>query len=425
MPKNLFQDMVKVKRERQGVVNVPAAEKQLEEKEEIRERATPERIRPSGSRHTSYTFWILAGVCLVFFLFSLSYLFSKATVTINPRTAELALDENFSASTDGGEDVLPFDGVVLSGEETKLIPATEEKDVAEKASGLVILYNAFSSAPQRLDINTRLEGSNDKIYKTEKAVVVPGVGADGKPGSVEVKVFAAEAGAEYNSTPLDFKILGFKGTPKYAKFYGRSKEEIAGGFVGKSPFVSETEKESVIAELKTTLQAKLFQKATDQIPSGFILFNDASSLEVEADTASTATVDGATPFKIKGTLYGILFDEKKLTEKIAKAKIEKYDGAPVYIPNIKDLAFSLTSKDSETFADMRNINFNLSGAAKIVHKVDIAKITKDLLGKSKGEFNQILLQYPNIDSADLSLSPFWKRSIPDKTKKIKIIVNYP
>jgi len=47
------------------------------------------------------------------------------------------------------------------------------------------------------------------------------------------------------------------------------------------------------------------------------------------------------------------------------------------------------------------------------------------LGKSKKDFNKILLQYPNIDSANLKISPIWKISIPDKTKNIKVMVNYP
>ena len=47
---------------------------------------------------------------------------------------------------------------------------------------------------------------------------------DGKPGSVEVGIYGSSAGPEYNSIPIDFKIFGFKNTPKYAKIYARSKE---------------------------------------------------------------------------------------------------------------------------------------------------------------------------------------------------------
>ena len=106
--------------------------------------------------------------------------------------------------------------------------------------------------------------------------------------------------------------------------------------------------------------------------------------------------------------------------------LEDYAGGEVYIHNIKDLIFSLSPGDEGAlFADIKNINFNLSGPAKIVWRFDAEKLSMDLSGKSKRDFNQILSQYPHIDSAELTLSPFWRRSIPDKVGDIKIVANYP
>ncbi len=182
----------------------------------------------------------------------------------------------------------------------------------------------------------------------------------------------------------------------------------------------------MVDELKQTLQAKLFKKASDQIPSGFILFKDAAFMTVDDNNVDIASHQSDTmPIRIKGTLYGILFNEEGLTKKIAEDAVSGYDGSPVYISGIRDLHFSLLNKDNLLFGSVRNISFNLSGVAKIVYRVDQDKLTHDLLGKSKKDFNQILLQYPNIDSADLTISPFWKISLPDKTKDIKVNVNYP
>ena len=111
--------------------------------------------------------------------------------------------------------------------------------------------------------------------------------------------------------------------------------------------------------------------------------------------------------------------------KVFKDKIEKYDESEVYVPNIKNLAFSLFTKDNVSFENVKNINFNLSGPAKIVWKLDVDKFVASLLGKPKKDFNQILSQYPDIDSAILTLSPVWKMSVPDKAKNIKVIINYP
>jgi len=66
----------------------------------------------------------------------------------------------------------------------------------------------------------------------------------------------------------------------------------------------------------------------------------------------------------------------------------------------------------------------LSGLAKIVWKIDVDKLIVDLLDKPKKDFNQILSQYPNINSALVKLSPPWIQSLPSKTKDIKVIVDY-
>jgi len=425
MSKHFLTDMVKIKNlkkeqnssDNDWTQNTPTGKARLD---------SPKQVIKEDRGKSRYPLWIVAIISLLFFLFALSYLFSKATVTVNPKIEEFVLDENLSASLDGNAEILPFDLVVISGEENKTVQTTEEKGVSQRAEGVVVIYNTFSSAPQALDIDTRLEGSNGKIYKTKKRIVVPGMTKGNVPGSSEVGIYASASGEEYNSGPLDFKIFGFKGTSKYSKFYARSKGPIAGGFQGKFSTIGENEKTKVVNEMKIALQVKLLKKATDQIPDGFILFKDAVFLDTDDKSIDfTSSYDKILPVKLRGTLYGIIFDEQKISQKIAEDKVLKYDGSAVYIPKIRDLTFFLFSKDSDSFRSVKNIEFNLSGLAKIVWKFDQAKLASELLGKFKKDFNQILSLYPNVLSAELKLSPFWKRSFPKKIEQIEIIVNYP
>jgi len=67
----------------------------------------------------------------------------------------------------------------------------------------------------------------------------------------------------------------------------------------------------------------------------------------------------------------------------------------------------------------------LAGPLEIVWKVDGDKLAADMLGQPQKSFNDILSKYPNIDSAQLVLRPFWKTSLPSKLTEIKVIVNYP
>ena len=437
MPKSIFQDMVKINSSRKPeqinqptkrAVRKPVSEvyDSVEENEAPRISKVRERIylnenaRPPKKR----SLWIVAGVAVVFFIFSLSYFFARAEVTIDPKIKDFTVNLNLSADQDGGAESLPYDIISISGDVSKTVTASDEKEVAENATGAVILYNNLSTPSQKLDVDTRLEGSNGKMYKTKKAVVIPGM-VGSTPGSIEVSVYAAEAGVASNSEPLDFKIFGFKGGPKYEKFYGRSKGNLTGGFKGLSRVVTESDKAKALEELTVTLREKLIQKATDQIPAGFVLLKDAVTLDIDEDVSVPVSSQGnSLPLSLSGTLHGVLFEEKKLSNAVAEKVVSDFDNADVYISNINDLKFKLT-ESSVVLSVAKKIDFNLSGTAKIVWRLNSTVLTGELLGKSKSDFNQAMLGYPNVVSANLSLSPIWNRTIPDKASDIKIIVNYP
>lgn len=382
-------------------------------------------FQKTNTNNFRWKLWSVAGVSILFLFFALSYLFSRADVTINPKIQDLKLNSVLSATKDPTATTPSFDLVVISGEETQKVQATEKKYFEVKAKGTIIFYNKFSNKSQTLNIDTQLEGSNGKIYKTENRVVIPGMAKDGKPGSVEVGIYGANAGEAYNSIPLDFKILNFKNTPKYTKIYARSKDSISGGVKGDFYVISAEDRDKIVANLKETLQNKLLKKATEQIPSGFVLFKDAVVLNIVDNNKYSVSKETEVPLSFKGTLYGFLLDEKKLTDKLAKDNVDKYDGSNVYISNIKDLSFSLSDKENISFGDVNNISFALKGDAKFVWKFNTASFLKDLVGSQKNEFNTILSKYPNISSASLILKPMWLRSLPKKETEIKVMVNYP
>ena len=419
MPRNLLQDMVKKTSMKEKSIERPIRSTFNTANTDEKKVFAKIKYERKNNKESKYRIYVVALISVVFLLFALSFLFSGAKVTVVPKVKEIPLsNENLSAAKNGSAPGLSFDLVVISGEENKTM---QSNGVDAVAKGTVSIFNSFSSSPQVLAVDTRLEGSNGKIYKTSTKVTIPGETLDGKPGKIEVGIYGAAAGIEYNSVPLDFQILGFKGTPKYSKFKVRSIGEIISG-----PIVSSLDKATAVSELKTTLETKLSKKVTNQIPPGFILFKDAVFTNIDdKDVSFTPDKENTISVNVKGTLYGFLFDEKKLTTEIAQDIIDKYDESEVYMPNIRNLTFSLSDKENISFADVKSVNFSLSGTPKIIWKVDEAKFIRGILGKKKSDFNQILSQYPNIDSAVLVIRPFWKTSFPDKSKNIQVIVNYP
>src|SRR3989338_4104085 len=142
MQKNLLQDMIRIKsaskRGGQRVLLAPAKVSKFLPGSSFQrdETETPKQPR-------RYKLWLVAVISLVFFIFALSYMFLKVTVTVNPKVRNMALHENLSASKDASSDTLPFELIIISGEESKVVQDTKTKDVIEKAKGTVLIYNNF------------------------------------------------------------------------------------------------------------------------------------------------------------------------------------------------------------------------------------------------------------------------------------------
>ena len=394
-----------------------------------KERKASTRIDPGRFKvnppKPKYALWSVALVSLIFLFFALSFLFAGATIIIDPKVKDANLDKDFSAVRGNNPDTLPFDVVLISGQYSKSVPISGEQEIKEAARGQAMLYNAWSSSPQILSKDTRLFGSNDKVYKIAARTTIPGKERDGVPGRVEVSIYAAEPGEGHNSGPLDFKIPGFEGTPKYSQIYGRSKGDITGGISGTYGVISEEVRKNTEEELKKALREKLIKQARDQTPPGFILFDGAAFLDVLEKAEPQIKTSGEGEMKLSGSLTGFLFDEQKLWREITETVIEGYDGAPVEIVNVRDLSFSLLSEKNLSGDGIKNISFHLSGPVKIVWQVDASLLKEEAAGKKKKDFPAVLGAHPSVSSAVLKLRPFWKRSFPEESEDIEIIVNEP
>ncbi|MCH7953543.1 MAG: hypothetical protein IIC25_06595 [Chloroflexi bacterium] len=81
-----------------------------------------------------YMLWFVAFISVVFLFFSLSYMFSKANITIIPKIKNVIINENLSANKDSNSSPISFDLVVISGEENKKVETTDKQDRKTKAT---------------------------------------------------------------------------------------------------------------------------------------------------------------------------------------------------------------------------------------------------------------------------------------------------
>jgi hypothetical protein len=317
---------------------------------------------------------------------------------------------------------LHFEVVPIRETAETTIPADTTKKVSERASGAIVIYNNFSSKPQRLIKNTRFETEDGLIYRIAQSVTVPGTAVKGGrtlPGSVEATVHADSPGKEYNISLADFTIPGFKtDKARFAGFYARSKTPMTGGFDGVIKIPSDEALTKARATLRGDLDARVSKKLESAVPKGFILFDGARTLTRESTVPEER---GASLAVVRETVVGAayLFKREDLARAVAAAVFPSYqDSVPLEIPELNELSFRLTDPVKADPGAIETLRFTLDGTVRVVWLYDETKLRSALAGKQKTELAGVLGSFPTIERVDLVMRPFWSTRFPDNPKKI-------
>ncbi|PIR45340.1 MAG: hypothetical protein COV09_01980 [Candidatus Vogelbacteria bacterium CG10_big_fil_rev_8_21_14_0_10_50_13] len=366
-------------------------------------------------------------VILIFGGVAVTGYFSKSTIKVIPVQGRLLLNHTFDAYREAPEGELNFSLVSdINDTEKKAVPASGTETVSRKANGLITIYNNHNEQAQKLVANTRFETPDGKIFRIQDQITVPGAKlTDGQqvPGSIEVRVYADQAGSVYNIGPAEFTIPGFKGDPRFDKFYARSTAGMTGGFEGQIKKVSEADKAEAILELKEILKGRLLAEAKTQSPANFILFDDAYFITYEEVLNETlgenASVDQA-EVALRGTFYGILFNREDLSFKVAEEQIPNFNGRPLLIKNLDQMKFALLNREEITGPEVDQISFTLEGNAHLVWQFNQEEMITKLSQAPKDSYQAIFAQFPSIKEASLSFFPPWSNELPDNRDRIKV-----
>jgi hypothetical protein len=381
----------------------------------------------SSSRHSKTLIWGAVGLAMVIIGFAFASLFNGATVTVIPQQEKVEARSDtsvFTAKKDSPADGLTFQIITLKKTEGLEVPATGSENVERKASGTIIIYNTTSASEQRLIKNTRFQNAEGLIYRVNDSVVVPGsLTVDGKvtPGSVEVPVFADQAGEKYNIGKTDFTIPGFAGDPKFKTIYARSKTEMTGGFVGTIKKVSDIEASKAKEALEAKLAEALKNDAKSQVPADFIMFDDGLFYSFSTLPQSGGS-DTSTTVNVEGTLNAIIFNKSVFAKTVASNLAPIVADTDVSIVGADNLTFAIVNKQSIESMNISEISFTLNGPLTFISQFDESRLKNDLLNKKKGELTTILLGYPSIKKADAVIRPFWKGTFPADINDIKVTI---
>ncbi len=381
-------------------------------------------------RHFPKKSLVILGVFSVILLGTIIYVSAgSAKIDIYPKKQSLEFQLKVSASdkfsfVDAGLNKIPGQLFSIEKNASQTYLATGERDVAQKARGIITVYNEYGTTPQVLIATTRFESPEGLVFRTLKAVTVPGTKVEnGKiiPGSIKVEVIADKPGDTYNIPPAKFTIPAFNergDAGRYEKIYGRSDEAMKGGIVGKAKVVTETDFNTAKQALSDQVRKELEESLKTQLSGLKSIYPSAIQLK---EPESTARIDEAADefmMAVSGSIKTVGFKEEDL-KGLIKQFVDKTKNLTV-IPDKLTISYSDITFDPITGVLSFTVDVKTTGYAK----VDSDKIITDLAGKNEEEIKNYLKGLAGIDTAKVVLSPFWVKKMPQDKERIKIQIHY-
>jgi hypothetical protein len=290
---------------------------------------------------------------------------------------------------------------------------------------MAILINASSPSTQKIIAGTRLLNDQGLVYKTVSTVVIPAATSKSS-GTVAVKVIADAPGPSYNfsltSLKGDLSIVAWQGTAKAKIFYGRMTSDVTGGSSGTKMTVGSATLATTAATLTSNLSLSAPQVLESLVPTGYIMYPKAISVVLSSTTVSSI---GSTTANISmsAMVTGIIFKESDLENTLAKNQIAQFPADNYSVNGLGSLVFAPLA--GQTFSTKTSsVKFTLSGAINIVGVIDANNIKSQLEGKPISASNSVFSQYSSvIQSAQVSIVPFWIRTIPSSPKRISVAIS--
>ena len=353
---------------------------------------------------------VLAGITIASLFWS-----SSLALTITPQTTSFQLERDMKITIDAEE----VANNVVKRMEGK---SAQSQKYNQRASGTIVVFNNFNAEPQTLVERTRFQTPTGLIFRSTARVTVPAKVGD-KPGSVEVGVLADVAGEKYNVGLSDFTIPGFVGTPKFQKFFARSKTEIKGGAAGEGRIVGKNEAEELLAKLELEVNSELEGGLKDRVPAGFIAFPDKIDRPPLTHITDPAIGSPSDTFfaEVRGTVRTLAVDKNKFSNAIARALFRDDAKASIY-----ELASSpeVIVKSAELDYVGRKINLVLYGTVKFRGIVDIEEIKKAVMAAQDEEaLDAIFVGHSgSIAKVEKTFRPAFFKRIPGRSSRISISV---
>lgn len=384
---------------------------------------------PIQKNKRSWYYFFVFSVVIVFIIYFTFNFFETTKILIDNREDIFTLNSKKFILSKNSSTGIPFEIMIVEGEDYKNINLTETSEISIKSKGEVIFYNQYSQKQEKIIKGTRISDEKGILYILDEDIIIPGYTVDFNgeiiPGSFLTTATSFIAGDSYNGEPKNFKINSFKDTVKYDKIYAQAKTDFTGGISG-NVYVLNSENLGILNSYKeSTFKNSLIRKMKAQVPDGYIFYGTAVSFYPD-ENKNIYFKDSNAKVPVSGKLASILIKKEHLEDSIIKNTIPNIsDGemSEIDILGLEDLSFKFSNENELIGKDIDNIDFILNGDLQFIWNPQINILAKSLLGVNKKEVVSILKNDPGIRNATAKIFPPWSKDLPYNISRIKIKVN--
>jgi hypothetical protein len=354
----------------------------------------------------------------------------KATITIKTNTQSIRSTTDVTVSTsytklDIDKKQLPATVKQVKKTDSEKIIPSGQKDKGTKASGIMTFTNC-TSQPVTIPGGTGVSsGSITFIIQTDVSLSdgnFTGGGACKVSGTHvgSATVVAQNSGDSYNLGARSYEIANVSGD---VRAYGAA---MSGGTSLIVKVVSQADIDAAAEKLKgksdsvaiAELMSQISQAGLQALTSTKVVSDPVISSTVAVDQEATGDVS-----VVAETTYSILGVSPDLLDQLIKASIKgKINEVTQKITDngVSTATFTIKNKVSAN-------EFTGSLAATIVTgtQIDEAQLKEDIAGKSRGQVDALIRQYPSVSDVTIEYNPFWIMSTPKSADKITLVIEKP
>jgi len=384
-------------------------------------------IKIDDGNKTAKSKFIIAIVIFVVIVGGAAFLsgtLGKTELTIYPEFRDPNVSAEFTAFPNPTNGSLSYEIMTLEATSESQVQATGKIDVEEQATGIIEISKSTPGA-ERLIKNTRFRSPEGLIFRIQESVVVPGA-VNNNPGTIQAEVFADEVGDAYNlAAGTTFDIPGFQEggfTALFESISASNPQPIMGGFAGPQFQIDDGELNTARQSLQIELRDQLLERVEGSRPAGTIAFKNAVAISYTRLPSVEYGQDLVT-IREQAVLQIPLFREAEFGRFIASETVPTYDGGPVRVsdPSAMIFTYSSATTSSGVIANLDSLTFKLTGKPRLIWEYDGEELAINLAGLPKTAINNAITAYPGIESARVSITPFWKQTFPEDPEEIVII----